>query len=146
MARLNTIPIRRAVLTIAKADTDLVAIVEAKDIYPQTVGVRHGWPFIRSGAPASVPLRAACVDGVVADFAMHGFAKDRMDGTKRVETAEDYAGRLGAALAAALDGQRFTIPGGSARILWTGDQLLMDPDEPGCFHTVQNFQVRALTS
>jgi hypothetical protein len=146
MARPNTIPIRRAVLTLAKANAALTAILPATRIYPQTTPATPTFPFVRTGAPSSVPLRAGCVDGVVADFAMHGFAKDRIEGDKRVETAEDYTGRLGDALGTALDGQRFTIPGGSAKIEWTGSQLLMDPVEPGCFHTVQSFRVRALTA
>jgi hypothetical protein len=146
MAIDSTIAIRRGILIIAKANTTLVAIVPKKDIYPQTVAADHGWPFIRSGSPSVVPVRAACVDGGEWIVAMHGFAKDRKSAAGAVlETAEDFAGRIGAALAAALDGQVITLTNGRARITWTGGQLLMDPEEPGAFHTVQNFVVRAIT-
>jgi hypothetical protein len=146
MAIDSTIAIRRGTLTIAKADAGLTAIIPAARIYPQTTPGKPKFPFVRSGAPSSVPLRASCVDGGEWTFAMHGFAKDRLVASQVVETAEDYAGRIGSALAAALDGKVITLPNGRARILWTGSQLLTDPEEPGCFHTVQNFKVRALTA
>jgi hypothetical protein len=130
MAIDSTIAIRRGILILAKGNAALTAIVPAGEIYPQTVKAAHGWPFIRSGAPSAIPVRAACVDGGEWTVAMHGFAKDRMNGDQVVETAEDYAGRIGSALAAALDGKVITLPNGRARILWTGSQLLMDPEEP----------------
>jgi hypothetical protein len=145
MAIDSTIAIRRGMLIVAKNAPALTAIVPKKDIFPQTVPAEHGWPFIRSGAPSAIPVRAACVDGGEWTVAMHGFAKDRKVGAAVVETAEDYAGRIGSALAVALDGKAVTLPNGNARIRWTGSQLLMDPDEPGAFHTVQNFVVRAIT-
>ncbi len=146
MAIDSTIPIRRGILIIAKADAALIAIVPKKDIYPQTVAADHGWPFIRSGSPSVLPVRAACVDGGEWTVAMHGFAKDRKSVSGAVlETAEDYAGRIGSALASALDRKTITLANGRASIRWTGGQLLMDPDEPGAFHTVQNFIVRAIT-
>jgi hypothetical protein len=146
MAIDSSIPIRRGILTLMKADAALVAIVPAARIYPQTTPPKPTFPFVRAGAPNLIPIRAACVDGSEATFAVHGFAKDRMSGGSKVETAEDYAGRLGAAIAAALDARHMDIPGGNARILWLGSQLLMDPEEQGCFHTVQSFRVRALTA
>lgn len=145
MAIDSTIAIRRGLLIIARNNSALTAIVPRSDIYPQTVPADHGWPFIRSGAPSSVPIRASCVDGGEWTVAMHGFAKDRKLGSQSVETAEDYAGRIGSALAAALDGQAITLTNGRAAIRWTGSQLLMDPEESGCFHTVQQFVVRAIT-
>lgn len=145
MAIDSTIAIKRGMVALAKGNSPLIALVPTKDIYGQTVKAEHGWPFIRSGSPSAVPVRATCVDGGEWTVAMHVFAKDRMSGAKAVETAEDYAGRIGALLAAALDGQALTLPSGRARVLWTGSQLLMDPDEPGCFHSIQNFRVRAIT-
>jgi len=145
MAIDSTIAIRRGMLALAKADSNLIAIVPANSIYPQTVPAKRTFPFIRSGAPFSSPIRATCLDGGEWTIAMHVFAKDRMDGTKAVETAEDYAGRAGAALARALDTRTIELTNGRARIVWTGSQLLMDSDESGCFHSVQNFRVRAIT-
>lgn len=145
MAIDSTIPIRRGVLTLLKADAGVTAIVAARS-YPQTTPGKPIFPFIRMGAPLALPTRGACFDGTDSTFAVHGFAKDRIVASRAVETAEDYAGRLGAAIAAALDQRIITLSNGRARIQWTGGQLLMDPDEAACFHTLQNFRVRALTA
>lgn len=146
MAIDSTIAIRRGMLALAKSDATLTAIVPVARIYPQTTPAKPTFPFIRSGGPSVVPVRASCVDGGEWTVAMHVFAKDRISGGKRVETAEDYAGRAGSALASALDGKAITLPGGRASILWTGAQLLQDPEEAACFHSVQNFRVRAITA
>lgn len=145
MAIDSTIAIRRAVLTLLHADAGVTAIVAARS-YPQTTPAKPTFPFIRMGAPLALPTRGACFDGTDSTFAVHGFTKDRMSAGSRVETAEDYAGRLGTAIASALDQRVVTLSNGNARIQWTGGQLLMDPVEPGCFHTLQNFRVRALTA
>jgi hypothetical protein len=146
MAIDSTTAIRRGMVALQKDNADLITMVATRDIYGQTVKADHGWPFVRSGAPNSVPIRASCVDGGEWTIAMHAFAKDRLTGKKAVETAEDYAARVGAAVAAALDTQVIILPRGRAVIRWTGSQLLMDPEEPGCFHSIQNFVVRALTA
>jgi hypothetical protein len=146
MAIDSTIPIRQETIKLAAADAGLTAEVPAASIYGQTVPADRTFPFIRSGAPDVLPLTAACVDGSANTFTMHGFAKDRIVDGETVETAEDHAGRIGSLLASSLHGKLITLPRGSARIKWTGSQLLMDPDEPGCFHTIQNFSVRALTA
>jgi hypothetical protein len=138
MARDNTIPIRRGMMTIMEADAQLLAITSR--IYPQATPASPAYPFVRMGAPSVVPIRGACVDGGTWTVAVHGFATG-----VPTETAEDRAGRLGAAIATALDGKLITLGDGEARIRWRGSQLLMDPDESDCFHTVQNFVVRAIT-
>jgi len=145
MAIDSTIAIRRGMLAIAKADAALVAIVPAARIYPQTTPALPAFPFIRAGALSVIPVRGACLDGGNWIFAMHAFAKDRQVSGQIVETAEDYAGRIGAALAAALDRHVIELSAGRATIRWDGSQLLMDPDEGGCFHAVVNFRVRAIT-
>ena len=145
MAIDSTVAIRKGMLALAKANPALSMLVPAARIYPQATPAMPTFPFIRSGAPSSIPVRATCVDGGEWTVAMHGFSKGREQSGALVETAEDHAGRIGAALAAALDRQVIELANGRATILWTGSQLLMDPDEPGCFHTVQNYRVRAIT-
>ena len=77
---------------------------------------------------------------------VHGFAKQRTTDGAMVETAEDHASRLGAAIAAALDGHLAQIDGGTAAFLWTRGQLLIDGAEADAFHTIQNFRIRCMTS
>jgi hypothetical protein len=146
MAIDSTLEARRAVLTLMKADTDLLALVAKASIYPQTTAPAPAWPFIRCGAPLVVPVRAACVDGASLTMAIHGFAGPRKSGASVVETAEDHASRIGTTIAKALDGKRVTITRGTLAVSWQGSQLLADPDEADAFHTVQNFRIRCITA
>ncbi len=145
MAIDSTREARRAVLTVMKADVSLVEMVARDSIYPQTTAPTPAWPFIRCGPPSVLPVRAACVDGGNLTMAVHGFAKPRMQGQTVLETAEDYASRIGAAIARALDRQKVAIAGGTLTIAWQGSQLLQDPEEADAFHTVQNFRIRCVT-
>lgn len=139
---------RRAILITAKADAALTALVPAARIYPQVSPVASPvWPFIIYGSPSGLPIRAACVNGTEVTVALHSFAKARMQGTSILETAEDHAARIGAAIAKALDGKRPALPsGGYLSIRFTGSQLLIDGGEAGAFHHVANFRCRAITS
>lgn len=148
MANDASLPVRRAGLTALKADAGLTAadMVPAASIHPQSPAGTPEWPFVKWGAPAGIPIRApGCVDGNEITVAVHGFSNGRRSGDALLETAEDHAARIGAAIASALDGKRLDLAGGgAARFRWTGSQLLIDGDEAGAFHTVQNFRVRVI--
>ena len=146
MAIDSTLEVRRAIITLAAANVALTELVPAANIHPQTTPANPTWPFIRCGAPSVLPRRASCVDGALIDMAMHGFAKPREDGGQVVETAEDHAGRIGAAIARAIDGKRVPLDNGYLAFTWRGSQLLQDPEEADAFHTVQQFRVRAVTA
>lgn len=142
------LPARRAILAALKADAALTALVPAARIYPQVSPVPSPvWPFIIYGSPSGLPIRAACVNGTEITVAIHSFAKVRMQGAAIVETAEDHAARIGAAVVAALDGKRPALPGGGyLSILSRSTQLLIDGGEADAFHHVANFRCRAITS
>jgi hypothetical protein len=142
------LPARRAILATMKANVALITLVPAARIYPQASPVpTPTWPFIIYGSPSGLPIRAACVNGTEVTVAIHSFAKARMQGTVVVETAEDHASRIGAAVVASLDGRRPNLPnGGYLSILSTGSQLLIDGGEADAFHHVANFRCRAITS
>lgn len=144
MARDNTLAVRKGILTLLKADPAVTAIVSAAQVYTQ-VATNPVWPFIRYGTPSVLPIRASCLDGMEMLVAVHGFAGPRKSGGVVVETAEDRASRLGSAIARALDGKRFDLTNGYARIEWRGGQLLIDGAEADAFHTVQNLRVRCVT-
>lgn len=139
---------RRAILTTLKADAALTALVPAARIYPQVSPVSSPvWPFIIYGSPSGLPIRAACVNGTEVTVALHTFTHAREVNGAVVETAEDYAARIGAAVAKALDGKRPALTsGGYLAILFTGSQLLIDGGEADAFHHVANFRARAITS
>lgn len=145
MAIDSTLAVRKAGLTRLKNDAAVTAIVPKARWYPQVTPANPEWPFGKSGAPSATPRRAACLDGAEITLAFHGFAKDRVSASRVVETAEDHAARLGAAMAKSLDGHYADIPGGRARFQWTSSQLLMDGAEAGAFHVVVNFRVRCTT-
>lgn len=145
MANDATRPVRRTMLTALKADEAVTALVSASSIYPQATTANPGWPFIRYGSPTGVPVSAACVDGAEITVAVHGFAKPRFSGSQIIETAEDHAARIGAAIATALGGRSLALEGGgNVRLRWTGSQLFPDADEADAFHTVQNFIARVI--
>lgn len=145
MAIDSTLAIRRGMLTLAKHDDALTDLVPAASIYPQVTPAKPGFPFIRYGAPSSTPIRASCTDGGEWTVAMHAFGKGRYENDTLIETAEDHTSRIGAVLARALDRHAIDLDQGRATIRWTGSQLLMDPNEPDCFHAIVNFRVRAIT-
>lgn len=142
------LPVRRAILATVKQDAALVALVPAERIYTQAASSpAPTWPFVLYGAPTGIPIRQSCVDGMEVTVAIHSFAKAREQAGSVVETAEDHAQRIGAAVVKALDGKRPPLPGGGyARILFTGSQLLIDGGEEDAFHHIANFRVRAITS
>lgn len=142
------LPVRRAILATAKQDAALIALVPADRIFSQAAAAPSPvWPFVLYGSPVGVPIRQSCVDGLEVTVALHSFAKRREQAGSVVETAEDYAQRIGAAVVKALDGKRPTLSaGGYARIVYTGSQLLIDGGEEDAFHHIANFRVRAITS
>jgi len=141
------LPARRAILATLKADLAVTELVPASSIYPQVAAPSPTWPFIIYGSPSGLPIRSACVDGTEVTVAIHSFARARMVGSQMMETAEDHAARIGAAVARALDGKRPELPGGGyLRISYRGSQLLIDGAEADAFHHIVNFRCRAITS
>jgi hypothetical protein len=133
-------------MTAMKADGDLTSIVPAASIYRQSPPAEKSWPFVKYGAPTGGPIRASCVNGRVVTVAVHGFSKGVKDGAgAQTVTAEDHAGLIGDAIENSLDGRHLPITGGTAKVRWTGSQLLQDGAEADAYHVVVNFQVRCIT-
>ncbi|MBB4616908.1 DUF3168 domain-containing protein [Sphingomonas abaci] len=145
MAIDSTLNIRRAARARLLA-SEAVTLIVGNRVYGQTPPKDPPFPFTLWGAITLTPLRASCLDGSEGVVAVHGFAKKREEDGREVEWAEDHASRLGAAIAAALDGYLADIPGGTAAFRWTGSQLLVDGGDSDAFHTVQNFRIRCMTS
>jgi hypothetical protein len=120
---------RRAALSTLKANAALTAIVPAARIYSQQVPATPAWPFIKLGPPQSLPVRASCTSGADVSFSVHAFAKGLPS-----ETAEDYAGRIGAAIETAMDSSRAVFTGGTIRFRLSEMQLLVDGGEADAFH------------
>jgi hypothetical protein len=136
--------VRRATLTALKADPFVTAIVPAVRIYPSTTPPSPAWPFTRFDAPSSIPLDGPCYAGATVTFLLHGFARPREEAGQIVETAEDYAGRLGSALKVALHNRRLPIGVASARLRVQSARLLRDGDEQDAYHAVLSIEARVL--
>lgn len=145
MATEGASPIRRAILLDLEADEALTAIVPATSIQP--LAANPPWPFIRCGAISAVPIDAACVDGDNFDVTIHSFAKPRLNGSgQMVETAEDFADRIGTAVVRRLNRRRLTLESGvGAKVRRTGHQLLQDGAEADAFHHIATFRVRVIS-
>lgn len=146
MAILSARHVRRAVLPELKADAALTALVAAPSIYPQAPPANPAWPFIKWGSPTGIPLTASCLDGQDIIVALHGFSKGRRSGNRLLESAEDHAGRIAEAMAAAIDGKRLSIPRGYATVQVTGDRSMQDGAEADAWHVVVNLRIRCLTA
>lgn len=145
MAIDSTLAARKAVMAALKADADMVALVPASRIYPHSAPPEPAWPFVIIGPPDTTPIRASCLDGSEVVLTVFAYSKGRLANNALVETAEDHAARIGAAIARALDKHRATIPGGELRVQWTGGALRRDGAERDAFQTRQNLLIRCVT-
>ena len=138
--------VRKAVLSTLKANAPLIALVPAPRIYGQTTPSNVVWPFIRLGGPTTLPLRASCLSGAgFVTFDVHAFVKPRLDGGGNiVETAEDYASRIGGAIEAALDRAMLALEGGTANITLSEMRLLQDSDEADTYHYFAQANARVI--
>ena len=134
--------VRRAILPVLKGNSALTTLVPAASINPVGTPV---WPFIILRSPVTQRLKAACVNGGQGSWDIHAFAGPRKSGTAVVETAEDHAGRIGAAIEAALADQWIALPDeAKVRIRLSDIRLLQDGDENAYHWFCQcNFRVLA---
>lgn len=137
--------VRRAVLARLKADSALTALVPAASIYPQAAG-EPAWPFIKLGPTGTLRLRAACVNGGLVSVDVHAFARARLSGGQVVETAEDHASRIGAAIETALADNRIALEGGGTANIELGDIRLLQDQEPDAFHWFAQLNARVLAA
>lgn len=108
---------RRAILAALKASS-LTALVKPAQIHGQTPLVTLEWPFTKLGRPQTLPIKATCLDGGDVTFPLSGFATPKKQGGVVVQSAEDFASEIGAAIETALDDRGFdlTVDGKPVRI------------------------------
>ena len=139
---------RRPILARMKADAALTALVPAASIYGQTVPGGPTWPFIKLGVPQTLPITATCLNGAVINIPVDAFARQRQQGGVTVETAEDHASRIGAAIERALHlrGEMVTVDGQPVRLSYTMSDMRLFPDgeEADAFHYSGLIRARVL--
>jgi hypothetical protein len=140
MARDSSLALRKAVVARLRQDSALLALVPADRIYGAVVtNTDPIRPFIRYGTSTKLPERASCMDGLRVLMTIHGFSD---------AYSEDEAAQIGAAIAAALDGEDgkgLVLPlageySATATIVYTGGQTLPDAEDPTAWHEVVNFE------
>lgn len=130
--------VRRAVLARLKGGAVLTDLIPAARIYGQTVPATPAWPFVKTGVPQSLPIRATCLVGAVVTMPIDAFAGPRKQGAVTLETAEDHAGRIGEAIETLLhlQGETIDVNGQPARLRYTLSdmRLFLDGAEVDAFH------------
>lgn len=135
--------VRRALLAKLKGDAGLTALVPAPQINPPGAPV---WPFVKLHSPVTQPRRSSCSRGGDVAWDIHAYAGPRKEAGKVVETAEDHAGTIGAAIETALVDTRIAIEGdGEARITLSDIRLLPDGD-PDSYHWFAQINARVLAA
>lgn len=141
---------RRIILGRLKAHPDVLTLVPATSIYSQHVPHEPVWPFVKLGPTQTLPRTTACLWGGDVSMLVSGFAKARRSGGAIVETAEDHAGRIGAAIEAALAkyGTSATFDGQPARcrVTLSDMRLMLDGAEMDAFHYSATATVRISAS
>ena len=138
--------VRRAALIQMKQDRDLLALLPAASMYPSTTPANVPWPFTRLDGFVSTSLDGSCYAGATVTFIGHAFARTRVQGGDEIETAEDFAGRIGSALKAALHRRRLPIGNASARYLVRSSRLVRDADEASAYHAILSVEARVLAA
>lgn len=127
---------RRAILTTLK-NSPVAVLVPKEQIHGQAPAIPVGPQFIKLGQPQTLPIKATCLDGAVVTVPLSAFAKARMQGSATVETAEDHASRIGAAIERALDdrGLDLAVDGQPVRVVFRITDMLLrqDLDEASIF-------------
>ena len=134
---------RRALLTRAKANTALIALVPAASIAPDG---EPTWPFMLIEAPRTLRLRASCVRGATVSFDVHAFAGPRVVAGATVETAYDHASRIGSAIETALADNVLTLEGGAKCHISFSDAQMLRDDEPDAWHWFAQINCRVLAA
>jgi hypothetical protein len=136
--------VRRALLTTLKADAGVKALVPASSMNPKGLAQ---WPFIVLRTPTTQPLRAACVRGGIVAWDIHAFAGVRKNAAKAViETAEDHAGRIGAAIEAAIGDRWLDIEGGGRARIRLSDIRLAEDGDQDHYHYFAQINARVLAA
>ena len=134
--------VRRALLTRLKADTGLIALVPAARIFPQGAPLEPSWPFVRLGSTITAPVKATGTAGGNVTIDIHAFARARESGGEVVDTAEDHASAIGAAIEGALADNRLALESSATAHIALSDLRLMPDEEPESFHWFAQLNAR----
>lgn len=134
---------RRALITRAKADVALTAIVPAASIEPMGEPV---WPHVIFRSPRTNRLRQSCVQGARVSFDVHVFARERYVAGALVETGYDHCSRAAAALESALADNRLTLENGAICKIEFSDTQMFQDGTPDDWHWFGQLNAKVLSA
>lgn len=134
--------VKRALLTRAKANATLTALVPASSIEADGTPT---WPHIKIASPRTLRLRQSCVRGARASFDIHAFAGPRKVDGAVVETGEDHVARIGSAIETVFADNRLTLASGAMCKIEFSDMQILPDDEPDAWHWVSQLNCRVLS-
>ena len=92
-----------------------------------------------------MPRIGVCADRATITLDVHAFARARDEAGQVVETAEDYASRIGEAIELTLADQWIDMPEGTRAKLSLSDIRLLQDEEPDAFHYVAQITAKVLS-
>jgi len=119
---------REGIVGLLRKATALVALVPAESIYGERVPEDRTYPFIRVEVPDIQPFRTAC-------FAAGEQSRHQVSAFVR-GASMDGAALVGEQIKQALDGRTIDLPGGTGTVTFEGGQIVRDPEEPDCWHSL----------
>ena len=147
MASETPLYVRRAGLSLLRADDDLTGLVGDR-MYPPQRPANPVWPFIGWGVAIDVPFSASCLDGNQITVAVHCFAATTGTGVGGgTISGEERAGAIASRVVAVLieAGEVDLGPHGlddaTAHFTWQSTQVIPDPAEADAFHAIVSLRV-----
>ena len=124
-----TLPLRQAIVSLLRTDTDLTALVPAERVYGERSPASPTFPFVRYGV--------SDIGATGGATSLHVFSKSGFT---------DQAANIAARIVEALDGK--TLATGSRKVTLTwpernGTQIIPDSAEADVFHAIVRFDVSA---
>lgn len=134
--------VRRALLTRAKGDAALTALIPTGSIDPDG---EPTWPFMLFESPRTLRLNAACVRGARVSLDVHAFAGPQVITGATVQTGYDHASAIGAAIETTFADNRLTLENGATCHIAFSDTQLLKDGEPDAWHWVAQLNCRVLS-
>ena len=145
MANETPLYVRRAGLSLLRADAGLTAMVGDR-MYPPQRPANAVWPFIGWGVAIDSPFAAACLDGNQLDVAVHCYAATSGTGSGTV-AGEERAGAIAAGVVRVLLGagevalDAYGLADATAHFTWLSTQVIQDAAEADAFHAIVSLRV-----
>lgn len=135
--------VRRELVSMAKNDADLLALVPAAHIDPKG---EPKWPFVLFETPRTNRFNQSCVRGAIVRFDVHAFVGPRIVNKQELETGYDHASRVGEAIETVFADNRITLENGAVCQIRFSDMQMLKDRSPDDWHWFCQMNARVLSS